>query len=254
MDGAAPGTRIGDSGNSQLARTTEILRTDPDLARGVPRRRLAAARRACAAGTKRVSRGGWSPFENPADLGGFGLLVLSGHLVRSVGQGARSGAELLGPGDLLRPWQVKEAGGSLSFEPRWTAITAVELAVLDADFVRRAAPFPAIAVQLVDRAMQRSRHLAMAIAIVHEPRVDDRLHRLLWSYADRWGTVGPGGVTLEVPLTHRVLAELAAARRPTVSTALGRLAKAGFVERDGKAWFLRGEPPLDADRAVAHVA
>jgi CRP/FNR family cyclic AMP-dependent transcriptional regulator len=228
-----------------MVRTTELLRADPDLGRAVPPRLLARARRATVVATKRVACGSWDPAGAGVDSGGFGLLVLSGHLLRAVGHGGRHGGELLGPGDLLRPWQATGDGASLPFEPRWTAITGVDLAVLDADFVRRAAPFPGLAVQLVDRAMQRSRHLAAAIAIAHQPRVDDRLHRLLWSYADRWGTVGPDGVTLEVPLTHAILAELAAARRPTVSTALGRLAKAGLVERSGDAWRLCGEPPLD---------
>jgi CRP-like cAMP-binding protein len=37
--------------------------------------------------------------------GGYGLLVLEGLLLRRVGIEGRYGAELLGPGDLLRPWQ-----------------------------------------------------------------------------------------------------------------------------------------------------
>lgn len=228
-----------------MTRTTEILEADPDLLRGLPRSQLARARRACVAGTRRVSQGSWEPRGQGWEGGGFGLLVLSGHLVRSVGRGTRFGAELLGPGDLLRPWQTAADGASLLFEPRWTAITTVELAVLDAAFARRARHFPELAEQLVDRVMQRSRQLAIAIAIAHQPRVEDRLHRLLWSYADRWGRVGPEGVALELPLTHSLLAELAAARRPTVSTALGRLTRAGLVERGGDAWLLRGDPPLD---------
>jgi CRP/FNR family cyclic AMP-dependent transcriptional regulator len=227
-----------------MATSTEILRVDPDLARGLPPRLLESARGGCVAGVTGVPRGEWDPVAAGPDPGGFGLLVVAGHLVRRVGLGGRFGAELLGPGDLLRPWQTLGPGASLAFEPHWRAITAVELAVLDADFAARAAPFPAVAVQLVDRAMLRSRHLAVAMAIVHQPRVEDRLHRLLWQYADRWGRVGPGGTTLEVPLTHGLLAELCAARRPTVSTALGQLAAAGRVERAGEGWILHGDPPL----------
>lgn len=231
--------------------TTSVLSIDPDLAGQVPAHLRPAAERACVARTVRVARGAWDPRGERADPGGYGLLVLAGHLVRRVGRGGRVGAELLGPGDLLRPWQLAP-GEMPPFEPRWTTVTPVELAVLDADFARRAAPFPEIATQIVERAMQRSRHLANTIAIVHRPRVDERLHRLLWSYADRWGTVGTAGVTLELPLTHCTLAELAAARRPTVSTALGRLAAAGLVERPGDAWVLRGgAPDPGADAAPA---
>jgi hypothetical protein len=38
------------------------------------------------------------------------------------------------------------------------------------------------------------------------------------------------------------LAELVAARRPSVSAALGKLAEAGEVTRDGDEWTLRGSP------------
>ncbi len=237
-----------------MATTSEILSIDPDLVAAVPPRLRAAARRACLAGVKRVPRGEWEPCEKIPSRGGFGLLVVSGHLVRRVGRADRFGAELLGPGDLLRPWQTIASAASVPFEPRWTAITPVELAILDADFARRAAPFPAIAVQMVDRATMRSRHLAVAIAIAQQPRIEDRLHQLLWSYADRWGTVGTDGVSLEVPLTHGVLAELAAARRPTVSTALGQMAKAGLVERVDGGWLLRGGPPVEEAPPAAAIA
>jgi hypothetical protein len=41
-----------------------------------------------------------------------------------------------------------------------------------------------------------------------------------------------------------VLAELAAARRPSVSTALGRLTRGGEVERRDGLWVLHGQPPV----------
>jgi DNA-binding IclR family transcriptional regulator len=50
-----------------------------------------------------------------------------------------------------------------------------------------------------------------------------------------------------VPLTHELLAELVAARRPSVSTALSTLAAAGRIERDGPRWTLRGDPPSRGD-------
>jgi len=222
-----------------MATTSEILSIDPDLVAAVPPSLRKAAQRACLAGVKRIPRGEWEPCGEGPDRGGFGLLVVSGHLVRRVGRDERFGAELLGPGDLLRPWQTIASAASLPFEPRWTAITPVELA---------------IAVQMVDRATMRSRHLAVAIAIVQQPRIEDRLLHLLWSYADRWGTVGPEGVSVEVPLTHGVLAELAAARRPTVSTALGQMAKAGLAERVDGGWLLRGGPPTGDPRPAEAAA
>nr|WP_246344985.1 helix-turn-helix domain-containing protein [Conexibacter arvalis] len=76
---------------------------------------------------------------------------------------------------------------------------------------------------------------------------------VLWHLADRWGTTSAAGVELELPsLSHRVLAEMLGARRPTVSLAVRRLAAAGFlthVPRQG--WTLHARPeafPASAGR------
>lgn len=222
-----------------------VLRRDLDLALGLAAEQLELATVACRARVERVAKGPWEPAIESAGRGSFGLLVLSGFLVRRVGRPGRHGAELLGPGDLLRPWQTLGADASEAYEPSWQAVAAVELAVLDAAFARRAAPFPSVAAQLVDRAMLRSRHLALELAVVQQPRVDRRLHMLLWQLADRWGRTTADGVRVEVPLTHALLAELVAARRPSVTTALGALRDEGSVERSGSAWILHGGPPAD---------
>ena len=52
---------------------------------------------------------------------------------------------------------------------------------------------------------------------------------LLWHLAARWGKVERGSVRLCLPLTHRLLGQLVAAERPSVSHALKRLAHAGLV-------------------------
>jgi hypothetical protein len=145
----------------------------------------------------------------------------------------------------LRPWQTVGTFATRPFEPVWSVVAPAEVALLDAAFARHAAPFPTVAVQLVDRATLRSRHLALALAIVQQPRVDRRLHWLFWHFADRWGRTGPEGVTLVLPLTHSLLGELVAARRPSVTTALSILATEGKVEREGGSWLLRGAPPAD---------
>lgn len=222
----------------------EILRIEPDLAAGIPAPELGAATRACLAEVEELPRGPWEPASpSPDSVAGFGLLVLSGFLVRRVGHGERRGAELLGPGDLLRPWQTIGPVASSPYEPTWSIAQPVELAILGGDFVARATPWPSVAVALVDRAMLRSRHLALTMAALQESRVDRRLHAFLWQLADRWGRTDADAVTVDLPLTHELLAELVAARRPSVSTALAGLAAAGAVERDGRRWRLHGGPP-----------
>jgi hypothetical protein len=81
------------------------------------------------------------------------------------------------------------------------------------------------------------------MAIVQVPRLDERLWMIFWELADRWGKVRPDGVYLELPLTHELLSYVAAARRPSVSGALTKLAEGGRVRRAGRAWLLTGDPP-----------
>ena len=52
-----------------------------------------------------------------------------------------------------------------------------------------------------------------------------------------------GSVVLPLHLTHSVLADLVAARRPTVTSSLTELTRRGLVEPQTRGWLLRGEPP-----------
>lgn len=229
------------SAASETTEIVDLLEVDPDLGGSLAGERRGAATALARARVERLAKGAWEPEALPVEIGeGFGLLVLSGFVVRRVGRDDRYGAELLGAGDLLRPWQTLGPGASRPFEPSWQAIAPVRLAVLDLAFARRVAPFPEIASRLVDRAMLRSRHLVHELAIVGQRRIERRLEMLFWQLADRWGVRTPDGVRVEVPLTHALLAELVAARRPSVSTALGQLADAGTVTRAGNAWLLAG--------------
>jgi CRP/FNR family cyclic AMP-dependent transcriptional regulator len=179
--------------------------------------------------------------------GGFGLLVLRGLLSRRVGRRGRFGAELLGPGDLLRPWDDPEAQAAMPFTSDWQVIRPVRLALLDRHFALRAVPYPEIPEQLIRRVLLRSRRLAMTMAIVHEPKIDMRVHMLLWTLAERWGTVRPDGVALVLPLTHALLADMVAASRPAVTAAISTLSRRGRLRRNRDLWLLRGGPPPDSD-------
>src|SRR4051794_35351495 len=221
-----------------------VLHHDSELADAVADQRREQAARASVAPVLRVRRGKWDA-RPPAERtrGGQGLLVLDGLLVRRVGIDDRFAAELLGPGDILRPLEHDGEEATLPFEATWRALEVLRLAVLDRHWSLRMCRFPDVGVALTGRAMLRSRRLANTLVIASHPRLDERLRLLLWESADRYGTVHPDGVRLRLPLPHAVLAELAAARRPSVSTALGRLARAGLLERRDGVWILRGDPP-----------
>ena len=92
-------------------------------------------------------------------------------------------------------------------------------------------PFPQLGVELFTRGARRAHHLVVALAIAHHQRIEDRLVRPLWHLAERWGRVTGDGVTVPLPLGHQRLADLVGATRPSVTTALGELTRAGTLSR-----------------------
>ena len=90
---------------------SHVLSEDPELAEAIPLSLRDRAIDECVAPVRSIARGGWRPEPAGAGLvgpGGIGLLVLEGLLIRRVGVDDRFGAELLGEGDLLRPWQSEQ--------------------------------------------------------------------------------------------------------------------------------------------------
>ena len=204
------------------ARLVGVLVRDPDLAAGLEGGRLEAAERDLVVATTTAYEGPWDPetvAEGVGARGGIGLLLLDGLVVRRVGREGRYGAELLGPGDLMRPWQHDGEDVTLPFDTSFRVVEESVMAVLDGRFAARAAAYPEVIGALVGRAMQRSRALVIGMAIAHYPRIDRRLLMLLWHLADRWGRVTADGVRIRLRLTHELLADLVAARRPAVTTA-----------------------------------
>jgi CRP-like cAMP-binding protein len=171
------------------------------------------------------------------------MLVLEGMLLRRAGVEGRFGAELVGRGDLIRPWQDESGTLTLPLSTKWTATEPTRLAVLDQHFAVLLGRYPVLAGRVLGRAVRRARHLAVNMAIVHQARVDDRLHMLFWLLASRFGRVRADGVFVPIRLTHAVLAELVAARRPTVTSALSSLARNGQVRGLDDGWLLVGDPP-----------
>lgn len=225
-----------------VSTAVQLLVEDPDLGVGLDPQRFMIAENEVRASVLVIPRGRWEASDwPPAVVHGPGLLILEGTVVRQRGVEGRASGELLGAGDIIRPWQAEDStvGGQAS----WRSLGRTRVAVLDVDFVRRIAPYPEIVGALMARAVKRSRGLGITIAILHQPRVDLRLHMLLWHVAERWGVVRADGVHVPLPLTHELLASLVAARRPTVSSALSELARQGLVERVSDGWLLHDARP-----------
>ena len=229
-----------------------VLEEDPALARGLPRRVRPVARQLATAAVV-VLEPGEHPLQawyGDAVEHGHGMLVLQGVLAREVHACERTATELLGAGDLLRPWDL-DPGEPVQNDVVWRVLVRAELALLDDGFTDRTRPWPEIGEELLHRLGERADGMAMQRAIASHPRVDMRVAMLLWHLAGRFGKVGAdGGVHLALPLTHRLIGELIGAERSPVSHAIGRLTRAGLLERDGDGWLLIGTPADHEEAAL----
>jgi CRP-like cAMP-binding protein len=160
--------------------------------------------------------------------GGMGLLVLEGMLAFEMRVGDRTTTELVGAGDLLQAptGRVDELLEGLA---TWKVLCPTRLALLDAEFADRVRPWPQVGQAMMRRASRRTTDVNVVRAITAQPRLEVRLDLLLWHLAGRWGRVEPAGIRLTLPLTHRLLGQLAAAERPSISHALARLSHADLV-------------------------
>ncbi len=218
-----------------------VFDEDPDLLSGLDPASVDLLRHRAVAPKLWVEAGPWTPPVAEDQRGWFGLLVLEGLIIRSVHLEGRDCPEVVGAGDLLRPWD-HDHDSSIPVAISWSALERTTLAVLDERFAAIICRWPTVAAGLLSRAAQRSRSLAFQRAIVHVRRAETRLRMLLWHLADRWGRVTPHGVHLPLALTHETLAHLSCMRRPTASTALQVLIRSGELERrrDGT-WLLKGD-------------
>lgn len=222
-------------------RVVRVLEVEPDLAADLDPGALQVARAELVAPATpiewRTRREPWGPAETQGYLG---LLIVQGMLLREVSLAGSASAEILGKGDLLRPWEVDgEFQLPMPSEGTWTVLAPCEVAVLGTPFLRRAARWPEVLARLTARAVARARSLALHDALTNLKHVETRLLVQFWHLAERWGRVGPECIAIPVPLTHEMLAKLVGATRPSVTTALGRLAARKLLVRaaDG-AWRL----------------
>lgn len=171
----------------------------------------------------------------------FGLLVLDGLLGRRLCIGRSATTQLMGVGDILRPW---EAPPESLIEPKldWCVFLPARLAILDARITYLMGRRPELVVAFASRLQQGSYAASLQTAIGHMPRVEDRLLTCLRYMAGRWGRVTGQGVYIPFRLTHQILGEIIGARRSTVSLGLSHLQRLGAIVRNADGFYvLTGE-------------
>jgi CRP/FNR family transcriptional regulator, cyclic AMP receptor protein len=230
-----------------LTNLISIVDADAELAHLLDEQERERARREALTRVRRLSVGEWDAAGAvEPDIHHRGFLIIQGLLSREVHVLGRECVELLGEGDVLRPWRWDPDGSHVQAEVGWMVLEPTQMAVLDHGLVTRMTPWPQLGVELFARGTRRAHSLAVALAIAHHQRVDDRLLLTLWHLAERWGRVGPEGIILPLPLSHQRLADLVGAHRPSVTTAMGELTRSGAVSRrDDGVWILHGAPPAE---------
>lgn len=205
-----------------------LLALDPDLGRGLDEEQTQRAH-ALTVHVARVPAGDWRPAFS-GDQGALGLLIVDGLVVREAACAESCSAELLGSGDIVRPWSDVD-GSLVSAEVSWFVPDGARIAVLDARLTSGLAQWPSVAAELFGRATRRAHAQAVVRATSQLRRLDHRTLLYLWHVGERFGRVTPAGVVVRLPLTHERTAALVGAHRPSFTTALRKLERAGLLLR-----------------------
>ena len=222
-------------------RVVQLLDCEPELGDGLSAEDREVAARALPAQVADLESGRWHPRLQSSEPGCLGYLIARGLLIRRVEVAQGTSVELLGRGDLLRPWQEDASSFCTA---SWEVLERMTLVVLGPGLARGLGQWPAIASNLAARGLRRSRALAADAAISSIVGIEQRLLIFLWHIAERWGEPQKDGIHISIRLPHRLLAEMVGARRPSVTTALAGLQEAGRLDcTPAGHWLLRGDPP-----------
>jgi CRP/FNR family transcriptional regulator, cyclic AMP receptor protein len=227
-----------------------IIALDEGLAACLPEAHRAHALRAATADTRTLEPGGWDAI---AEYGGceswMGLLVLEGYLLRRTTFAHETVGEIIGPGDLLRPWDHDGEYPVEGLATSWHLLAATTIALLDDGFAARIAPWPPLTVALLARTGRRARWLGLRLLVSQLHGVETRVFYLLWLLAERWGRRRDGMLRVPIRLTHQHIGEVIGAERPSVSNAVGRLRELGVHRLPGAGW----EIPLDTPERIEQM-
>ncbi len=196
------------------------------------------------------------PMGAPTGDGGLGVLLVQGLVRRRTQVVERSGArrtgiELLGSGDVLRPHEELESR-PIDYKSSWDVLLEARGAVIDAETTALLGQIPGVLPQLFASMVRRSRYLSLQMAIGRMRGVEDRVVTMLWLLAARWGSRHGVETRIDLPLSHETLGDLIGAARPSVTLAVGRLRESGALGREGGGWVLYGRRPVHLGDPAAH--
>ncbi|HEY1591502.1 MAG TPA: Crp/Fnr family transcriptional regulator [Solirubrobacteraceae bacterium] len=174
-------------------------------------------------------------------FGAFAAIVVDGLVLHDLAIGGEPGLRMLGPGDVIG---VSGQRPAVLERSNYRATPSTELALLGNEFLNAAQHEPRLLAGLQAASAEQTERLAAQLVICQMPRVADRVLTMLWLLAESHGRVTPAGTRLRLSLTHELLGAMVGARRPTVTLALGELAKRGAVVHQDRSWLLLEPAPV----------
>ena len=223
-----------------------LLDVDGALTAAVPAEDRAAAREMLRVRRISLPTGQWA-LPDGVDRA-LALFVVDGLILREQAGPCDGPVALLGPGDLADVRRL--ADGS----EHWRVVRPAVVAVVDARLLLAGRRWPRLFAALMHRLFDMGAEQVAMNSMLALPRVEERMLVLLGHYADRWGVATPAGRVVDLPVTHLILGRLVAARRPTVSLALGALAAEARLSRDEEGrWVLPHAVPAVATEPKAAV-
>src|ERR1700754_1273169 len=139
-----------------------LLELDPELGQLLTPDRRALAERELRVRVTTFSVGEWDGRRlADADPTHVGLLVADGVLAREIVLGDTVSTELLGPGDIVRPWHIGGPPELLEVAVRWNSLSSVQLGLLDRRLAVALGRYPEVWAVVVDRLSERAQRLAI---------------------------------------------------------------------------------------------
>jgi CRP-like cAMP-binding protein len=215
-----------------------LLSVLPELAAGLPANERAIAARATLGPVLVVEDQDLTDALSSRAVGAFDFLVIEGAVLKQTTLLGRAALEVLGPGDVLAPPLTAVRQVESRAVSRYFGHGRVAVAPLDARFLRATARWPPLAAVLHDRLAQQTHRASMHLAMLHLPRVEERIAALFSDLGERFGHVTPEGIIIDLPLTHATIGGLVGSRRPTVSLAMRTLEDEKRLRRGDDRWIV----------------
>ena len=211
--------------------TVDLVAVWPELATTIPAQDVPRARRALRSRTITAVDEDLFEVHRETTDDALSLLVLDGVVLKATTLADRSALEFLGPGDLLAPPLSAIAQIESRAVSRFLAHGSVSVAPLDERFRLVARRWPGVSDCLHERLGRQTHRASMHLAMLHLPRVEDRIVALFADLAERFGRMTGEGIVIKLALTHQTIGGLVGSQRPTVSLALQGLAAEEVLTR-----------------------